>query len=359
VLGIACLHCLASSAAAQLPAPPVLGPGRLQLGGYAAVTFSRPEHPETVERFEVSEFVAALLVWGQIVPRVSYLVEMDVAKRTTATWTGREADQRLVPVRAYLEYARSDLLRLRAGRFLTPVGQWNEGHAEPLTWTPTRPLTTYRPFGKSLTGLLLAGEGRLGGRDAGYALFWSPAVRIRNSAEEDETSFVRALGGRVATELHPGVTVGVSVGDVRRSRPPDDDTVPDGVALSLRAEHADDDRDERHEDAQTRILAGADVRWVGSRFELTVEGAWLPAVEHAAYEGGAFAQGAFQIAGPVWGVGRAEVFRPVDGLTVRVGYAGLTVRAGPRFVAKMGRQFSRRPSERIPEGWFLSFSSLF
>ncbi|MGD2069615.1 MAG: hypothetical protein PVI57_13145 [Gemmatimonadota bacterium] len=379
-LSLAALVALATPAAAQLPAPPVGASDAFQAGGYAAVTFSRPEHPEQVERPEVSELAAAVLGWGRIVPRLSYLVEVDMAKRTTETWTGREADQRLVPVRAYLEYTRSDLLRVRAGRFLTPVGQWNEGHAEPLTWTPTRPLTTYRPFAKSLTGLLAAGQGTVAGRDAGYALFWSPSARLEGHVEdEEESSFVHAVGGRVAAEIRPGTGFGVSLAEVRRSRPGTGaaaETDTPGALQALdrrrlfgeispsgtpaRAEAAEDgDVEEREEDDRTRLLVAADLRWERPGMEWLAEGVWLPATEHAPSEGGAFAQGAVRIGGPVWAVGRLERFRPVDGHGVTVGYAGVTVRAGSHLVVKLGRQLVRRPSERIPDGWFLSFSSLF
>lgn len=369
---------LARPAAAQLPAPAVIGSGPFQVGGYAAVTLGLPEHPEDVEQLNVSELAAAALAWGQITPRLSYLVELDMATRTSETWTGREADHHLVPVRLYLEYTRSDLVRVRLGRFLTPIGQWNERHAEPLTWSPTRPLSTYRPFAKSLTGLLIAGQGTLGGHDAGYALFWAPTSGLDGGLEEqEESSFVYALGARVAAELHSGLTLGFSVANVRQSRPRDETPLPAAAmpgrtpaALAqfphlatllqeVRTQEGDGDLDDREEDAGTRPLLGADFRWEGPRAELLAEGTWLLSTAYAEYEGGAFVQGALRLHGPLWFVGRAETYQPVDGQVARLGYAGLTVRYGGRLVVKLGRQFTRRSSERIPDGWFLSLSSLF
>lgn len=338
-------------ASGQLPAPPVSGPGLVQLGGYAALTLTHTERPETSERPDVSELVAALMAWGQVSTRASYLVELDLAKRSTETWTGRESDRWLLPVRAYLEYAAGDLLRVRAGRFLTPVGQWNEHHAEPLTWTPTRPLTTYHPFAKSVTGLMVAGAGSVAHRDVGYALFWAPAGDLGGNLSEDEESrFVRAVGGRVAAEVHGGLTLGVSAAGVRRSQPyePGEDDEEEGI------EHH-----ERHEETDARPLLGADLRWEGAAMELSAEGTWLPADEHARGEGGAFAQAAVHLHGPLWMVGRAEAYRLPDATHERLGFAGVALRASPHAVVKLGWQFSRRPSARIPDGWFLSFSSLF
>jgi hypothetical protein len=124
-------------------------------------------------------------------------------------------------------------------------------------------------------------------------------------------------------------------------------------------DRASEDLEDREEDVRTRTLMGADVRWAHPRMELLAEGVWLPPSEEAGYEGGAFAQGAVRLTGPLWAVVRAEAFESLDASAARLGYAGLTLRARGRFVAKLGRQFSRRPSERIPDGWFLSLSALF
>lgn len=336
----------AAPAAGQLPAPPVVGRGPFQVGGYAGLTLSHAERPEKTERPEVSEMVAAILAWGQISQRASYLLEVDLAKQTTETWTGREADNWLLPVRAYAEYTASDLLRLRLGRFLTPVGQWNEHHAEPLTWTPTRPLTTYRPFAKSLDGILAAGSGSVGSRDLGYAVFWSPTGTAK---EDEESSFLWATGGRLALALRPGLTLGVSGMGMKRSEP------EEWEAFEGPEEHEEG----REDDQDARALLGADLRWDGFRFQVSAEGVWLPATEHGGSEGGGFLQAAIRLTDRVWGVGRGEGYRLPGNDDVQVGFAGLTLRYSPRFVAKLGWQFTDQPSPRIPDGWFFSISSLF
>ncbi|MCA9739733.1 MAG: hypothetical protein KC645_19050, partial [Gemmatimonadetes bacterium] len=287
------------------------------------------------------------------------LVELDMAKRTTSTWTGREADAWLSPVRLYVELSARESLRLRVGRFLTPVGQWNELHADPLTWSPTRPLTTYRPFAKSTTGVLLAGEGVIAGRDWGWATFWAPGVDLDGDLEEDEeNTFARAAGGRVAMEVSPGLTVGGSIARLRRSLPPEEDA-GGGPQWSTRADALRRDDPEREEEAEGRTLVGADLRWESARAQLALEGTWLRAAAEEVAEGGAFARLAVRIGGPLWAVARVESYRPIDGRTADVGYVGLTARPDRRLVVKLGRQFTRRPSTRIPDGWFLSFSSLF
>ncbi len=346
---LAALLVLVHPVSAQLPAPAVTAGAPFVWGGYASVTFNHSDHPRANgKRYDVSELAAALMAWGELSRRASYFVEMDMAKRTSETWTGRETEEDLIPVRLYLEYAANDLLRLRVGRFLTPIGQWNEIHVEPLTWTPIRPLATYRPFAKSLTGVLLAGQGSLKGHDTGYALFWAPGLDFDNDIESsEESSFVKAVGARVASELHPDLYLGVSVARVRRSRPiylDETNGVPEPIDQE---DHAD------------RTLVGADLRWTSTRAELLAEGNWLEARGDAPYEGGAYLLASLRVAGSLWAVGKGEVYSPVDGYEVTMGYGGLTYRHGPHLVVKLGRQFTSRPSHRIPDGWFLSFSSLF
>jgi len=346
--GLAALLVLVHPVTAQLPAPAVTAGAPFVWGGYASVTFNRPTRP-TVDgkRYDVSELAAALMAWGEISTRASYFVEMDMAKRTYETWTGREAEHDLIPVRLYLEYAANDLLRLRVGRFLTPIGQWNEIHAEPLTWTPMRPLATYRPFAKSLTGVLLAGEGSLKGHDTGYALFWAPGLDFDHDIESsEESSFVQAIGARVASEIHPDLYLGLSMAVLKRSRPL---LLNDSLAEPVELE----------EDPVDRTLLGADLRWTSTRAEILAEGNWLFPNGEEPYEGGAYLLGALRLVGSLWGVGKGEVYSPVDGREVTTGYGGLTYRHGPHLVVKVGHQFTSRYSHRVPDGWFVSFSSLF
>lgn len=371
--GLGFLH----PAAAQLPAPPVFGDGLIQLGGWGDVTLGRAWKADGTRKLDVTDLAAALMAWGQLGARASYFVEMDVAKRTTETWTGREADQRFQPVRMYLEYTFNDLLRVRAGRFLTPIGQWNEAFAAPLTWTPTRPLATFRPFAKSLTGLLVAGSGVLAGHDAGYALFWAPQGDFDSDYDDpQESSFKHALGGRAAIELKPGVTLGLSAARLRRSHPHEAEgfdygdgeayaafrgarapaALPGTRTVTIPRLNADALRDE---DLTARNLLALDFRWDGSRAQIQAEGTWLLPAGAAPYEGGAFVVGAVRVAGPVWAVAKVERYQPVEGATANLGYLGLTARTGRHLVIKAGREFTDRTSPRIPDGWFLSLSSIF
>jgi hypothetical protein len=60
--------------------------------------------------------------------------------------------------RLYADLNLGDRLNVRFGKFLTPVGRWNEIPAEPLLWTNSRPLVTEGPFDEQVTGAMLWGS---------------------------------------------------------------------------------------------------------------------------------------------------------------------------------------------------------
>jgi hypothetical protein len=75
-------------------------------------------------------------------------------------------DSRVDLERLYADYSFSNLLNLRVGRFLSPIGIWNLIHAAPLVWTTVRPAATRKLFPQSNNGLMLHG----------VTPFWNGAV---------------------------------------------------------------------------------------------------------------------------------------------------------------------------------------
>lgn len=341
---------LAAPAAAQLPAPPASAPGLLAAGGYAAVTLRVSPGDSVDSDPELNEAAVALLLSGTPWRRLSYFAEIEAASVSRETFTGREDERWLEVERAYLELAASDALRLRVGRFLTPVGQWNEVHAAPLTWTAGRPLTTYRAFAKSTTGAMVAGQFALGPRDAGYAVWVAPG--IAPEGEGEESTFLRAAGARGAFELVRGLHVGFSSAGIRASRraggpePDGDDQGPE-------------DADDRLEDRETRALMGADLSWTLGGFRLLSEATWLSASKDEPAERGGFVQAAVPVARGLHLVGRAEAYDPVASGPLRIYTAGLNWRPGSRLALKVERQATSRPSRRVADGWLVSLSGLF
>lgn len=67
----------------------------------------------------------------------------------------READVQVE--RLYVDHTTSRYSTVRAGRFLTPFGRWNQIHADPLVWTVTRPLVTVIAIPDHVSGVMVYG----------------------------------------------------------------------------------------------------------------------------------------------------------------------------------------------------------
>jgi len=61
-------------------------------------------------------------------------------------------DGNFIIERLYNDFQIEETQRLRIGKFLAPMGQWNLVHAAPLVWTVERPLTTTYSFSNYITG---------------------------------------------------------------------------------------------------------------------------------------------------------------------------------------------------------------
>jgi hypothetical protein len=110
--------------------------------------------------------------------------------------------------RLYAEYRISDSLTVRAGKFLTPIGRWNQEHSDPQTWTVLRPLISQSAFPLNATGLMLLGSLPLGSQWIDYQAYASNGGDWRSSPHTHR--FERGFGGRVSTELNPALQIGVS-----------------------------------------------------------------------------------------------------------------------------------------------------
>jgi len=338
-------------AAAQMPAPAVSSPRPLHLGGYGSLGLGYSSVAGEADSFDLTEATAAVLFSGTAGTRLSYFGELDLASRGSENWTGRQDDRTLELERLYVEYSFSDAFRVRAGRFLTPIGQWNENHAEPLTWTTLRPLTTYRPFAKSSTGLMVAGEMAFFGRGLGYAAYVAPPSLAETPSEEN--AFLNAAGTRLALEVVPGTYVGFSGVAFKGSRPRADPEI--GGELPEGENHGED----REEDEGERGLLGVDFLTRIRGVELSAEGVWLSSSAVEPTQRGAFVQSVIPLVGSLYGVVRVEGYDPVDAETLWTYTAGATWRLHPKLVLKAERHITGRTSASVPDGWFFSISSLF
>lgn len=98
--------------------------------------------------------------------------------------------------RLYLDYNLSEKVNLRAGRFLTPTGHWNQLHAAPLVWTSTRPLATSRLFPIAANGVMLFGAIPTDKSAIEYAIFSELLKDQKDDGEE--IKYRNVSGARIA-----------------------------------------------------------------------------------------------------------------------------------------------------------------
>ncbi len=241
--------------------------------------------------------------------------------------------------RLYAEYDLRPDLKLRLGKFLTPVGRWNLIHADPLVWTTRRPLTTELPFAAHASGLSLLGEGAWHGGVFDYQLF------VDDSLALDPDRGDRPLAGGAGMGLHDsfdhalGGRLHLLSADAR-----------DGLGASLAWFR-------RRGEAADRLLLGGD--WHRRRGRLVLDSEAFYRFGRSADDWGGFLQAVARIHGGLHLVGRYEYIRSADlGAEGGAGLLGLTWRFHRAGVVKLGFQESAGPRVQ-PDGWILSYGLLY
>lgn len=180
-----------------------LGDSGIRLGGYITIDFENPSNERATLTFDD----ASLFVFGDIGPRLRFFMEAEETHFWQIDSAGRvEATNNSDLERLYVDYLHGDAFKVRTGKFLTPVGTWNEIHPDPLTWTVSRPVASYATFPAFTTGVQAFGTWATAGRDVDYNVFVQHNASIDRSTGDRRTE--RMVGGRV--RLRQGrVEVGV------------------------------------------------------------------------------------------------------------------------------------------------------
>ena len=129
-------------------------PGNFNYSGYIEVV---AEKPVAGKASLVAEDVS-LFITGRVNKWLNPFVETELSDITILQAGGKlfsNNSGNVVLERLYNDSYLTDNLTLRAGKMLTPFGEWNLIHAAPLVWTTTRPMTTYRGFNQFTSGISL------------------------------------------------------------------------------------------------------------------------------------------------------------------------------------------------------------
>lgn len=285
-----------------------LGQSGFTLGGYGEAIYADPRG----RNWEAGLNALSAVLWWEGNSRWRFFSEVELERPLI---TGQDEDlnedQELILERLHVDYLQSDALKLRVGKFLTPVGRWNIIHAPPLTWTTSRPLITEATFPTNATGAMLYGV--LPWTDAGleYSLYASPGEEI--APEDDLDTFSEAYGARLASTLLLHTQFGLSY-------------------VSFEQSSSD----------QHKQLLSADFLWSWRRFEGSGEYVMrsLEGREDHPEEYGHYLQLVAPLSEKLYAVARYEAFRGVDtsrALTVYLGGLNYRVRSGLVLKAEYSR----------------------
>ena len=311
----------------------------LTLSGYGALRARNlQDHDARVDLRDLSLFA----LW-QPLPRWQVFGEFEAEHLFVADDRGLTgSDIEVIVERLYIDFAASEALTVRVGRYLTPFGRWNLVHADPLVWTVTRPLVTQIAIPDHASGAALIGSLAVGPNSLEYIVY------LDDSADLDP------VNGEAEFE---DLDVDGLANDFRHAG---------GAQLRY---HFFDDRAEVATSVATfdmtdgggqRVAAGLDGLLRLNRVELSGELAFRANGRRVEDDDvGGFAQAVVRIAGQVYAVCRSEYYH--SGVIDRDAFRatlGLSWRPLPPLNLKLEYSAGDDPA-LVPDGVQMSFSMLF
>lgn len=308
----------------------VLGDSGFTLGGYASAstgeTGGDPAWRSTLDA--LSGFV-----WWDGGGRWHFFSEAELEDGLIAEPGNITVDEAYLGLeRFYVDYTRSDRLKFRLGKFLTPVGRWNLVHAAPLVWTTSRPLVTEATFPTNATGAMVYGLLPWLREGLEYSLYASPGEELFPNPELD--TFEEAYGGHLSTSISPELTLGLSFVDFEQRS-------------------ATDER---------RKLYGLDFHWARRRYEISGEFAYrlTNLTNGQRDEQGGYLQFVAPLGERLYAVARYESFRDSSSARdLNLYLGGLNFRPRPGLALKA--EYSRATDNDIDarDGFLASVAVLF
>ena len=310
-----------------------LGKTGFTIGGFSTLEIDREEgEAGTIELDSLS-----FLISWQPFDFLQGFAEISIEDIVTVKTNGDRlrTDPKGVVERAYGDLVYSDALKLRVGKFQTPVGIWNLVPAEPFTWTATEPLLVDTAFDEHQTGVALHGSLFQAARSLDYWVYGQVLDPLHPSSDPDAHD--RSVGSRIR--------YGNALGDW-------------SVGSSFLAS-------ERR--SEWNFLGGLDGRWRYGPLELQGEFTIVRGEIPKRDLWGIYVQGVYDLEGfspllrGLHAVARYEHFDPrEDGKRdANLWNLGLTWYPTPFLILKAGYQLSDRQTDDVTRGLFTSISVLF
>jgi hypothetical protein len=307
-----------------------LGNSGFTLGGYGVASVADPRGEPS---WRAALDALSGFVWWDGGERWHFFSEFELEDALIVQPGDTTADEAYLGLeRFYFDYALGDALKLRLGKFLTPVGRWNLIHAAPLVWTSSRPLITEATFPTNATGAMAYGVLPWLRDGVEYSFYTSPGEELLPNP--DLNTFREAYGGHVSLSPLPHVQLGVSFANFEQVETPD--------------EH--------------KNLYGLDFAWSWHRYEFSGELAYrvTSARLEDRDEQGLYLQFVAPLSARLYGVVRYEAFRESGSerdLNLYLG--GLAWRLRPALVLKAEYSRATDNDVGVQDGLLASIAVLF
>jgi hypothetical protein len=297
----------------------------VEVGGYSTLRLQQNRH----EKIEAALDELSLILKWDNQDRVKFFAEIEL--ENPMSWReggGIKGNRSYLDVeRLYLDYSVSDQFNVRTGRFLTPVGRWNQLHASPLVWTTSRPVATSRLFPMALNGLMLHGTKPFSDGALEYSVF-AETLKDQN-VEAYELRFRNARGARL---MYSGlVDVGATVMEF------------DELDLNKR---------------EYRMLS-LDFIKAHEGWEISGEAFFRNNKNNHENTGGAYLQGVAPLGNKWFLIGRLENFKATSQETVERAVVGLTWRFKDTQLFKIEYAGGHQVDPYMPVGLMTSLAILF
>jgi hypothetical protein len=256
-----------------------------------------------------------------------------------------ERDSEVDLERLYADYRATRTATLRIGKFLTPMGHWNQIHADPLVWTVDRPLTTAAAFARHATGAMVYGAFSALGNNWDYKLFIDDSDML-DPSQQKELAFEDG-----STEISPHNAFERAAG-ARLSYHFLDDSANIGASFL----HC-----KMYDLQERKDLYGLDAMWTVKRMEFS--GEWIYRTSRGDLESsehGGFVQAALPLSEHLYVIARQERYKAaVLAATATINSAGLTYRPHPAVAVKFEYRGGSHNEPLAATGWLGSLAVLF
>ena len=332
------------------PAGTHLFPG-LTLSGYATTQFLIPdararsqqplngtsidEDSQSSRRTRLDLSHLSGIAWWEPSPAWKVLGEIDfqdvIQVPAHLGEDGQASEPYVALDRLYVDYRAADAINVRAGKFLTPIGRWNQEHSDPQVWTVLRPLISQSAFPTNATGLMLFGSVPIGSQWVDYQTYASDGGEWRPSPRSH--AFESAFGARISTALNPSFQIGLSASRFQQ----------EGLGSSR------------------FNLFAADLAWTWREAEFSGEVVQRRGSDaNVGEEHGWFAQVAVPVVSRWWGVARLEEYRrAVDQSESSTALLGVVYRSGRHWVFKAEWAHASGGSDGLPSGFLSSLTMVY